>query len=133
MAARIRMKKMGRSHRPYYRIVAIDSHSPQSGRVLEELGTYDPMISETDARVVLNGERVNYWLSVGALPTEKTAILIKKYGLNGTNLAQQKEALERLAAKRRRVIPAPKVQSAPAAPAEPQQPAEETAVEASAE
>ena len=53
MAVRIRMKQMGRAHRPYYRIVAVDSHSPQFGRVLEELGTYDPAVPETDARVTL--------------------------------------------------------------------------------
>ena len=69
MAVRIRMKQMGRAHRPYYRIVAVDSHSPQFGRVLEELGTYDPAVPETDARVTLKNERVAYWMSVGALPT----------------------------------------------------------------
>ncbi len=118
MAVRIRMKMMGRSHRPYFRIVAIDSHSPQFGRVLEELGSYDPTIPETDARVILNNERVAYWLGVGALATEKTATLIKKYGPNGTHLAQQQSALERLAAKRRRPVVQPrprKVEEAPVA------------------
>lgn len=116
MAVRIRMKMMGRAHRPYFRIVAIDSHSPQFGRVLEELGSYDPMVPETDARVILNNERVAYWLSVGALPTEKVGTLIKKYGPNGTCLAQQQAALERLASKKRRVVVQPrprKVEEAP--------------------
>ena len=48
MAVRIRMKMMGRKHRPYFRIVAIDSRQPRDGRVLEELGTYDPMVKNTD-------------------------------------------------------------------------------------
>ena len=80
MAVRIRMKKLGRTHRPFYRICAMDSRAPRDGRALEELGHYDPMVPETDARVVLNRERVDYWLSVGALPTDKVKILIKKYG-----------------------------------------------------
>ena len=52
MAVRIRMKKMGRKHRPFFRICAMDSRRPRDGRVLEELGTYDPMVPETDARAV---------------------------------------------------------------------------------
>ncbi len=96
MAVRIRMKKMGRKHRPFFRICATDARSPRDGRVIEELGTYDPMIAETDARVTLNIERLQYWLGVGAQPSEKVAVLIKKYGPNGTHLQQQKEAVERL-------------------------------------
>ncbi|NMC19886.1 MAG: 30S ribosomal protein S16 [Thermogutta sp.] len=94
------MKKMGRKHRPFFRICATDARSPRDGRVIEELGTYDPMIPETDARVTLNGERIQYWLGVGAQPSEKVAVLIKKYGPNGTHLQQQKEAVERLQQKR---------------------------------
>jgi len=100
VAVRIRMKKMGRKHRPFFRICATDARSPRDGRVIEELGTYDPMIAETDARVTLNIERIQYWLGVGALPSEKVAVLIKKYGPNGTHLQQQKEAVERLQQKR---------------------------------
>ena len=100
MAVRIRMKKMGRKHRPFFRICATDARSPRDGRVIEELGTYDPMIAETDARVTLNIERIQYWLGVGAQPSEKVAVLIKKYGPNGTHLQQQKEAVERLQQKR---------------------------------
>ncbi len=85
------MKKMGRKHRPFFRICATDARSPRDGRVIEELGTYDPMIAETDARVTLNIERLQYWLGVGAQPSEKVAVLIKKYGPNGTHLQQQKE------------------------------------------
>jgi small subunit ribosomal protein S16 len=73
------MKLMGRKHRPYYRIVAIDSRQPRDGRVLEELGAYDPMVPNTDERVRLKPERVKYWMSVGALPSEKVAVLLKKY------------------------------------------------------
>lgn len=79
MAVRIRMKMMGRKHRQYFRIVAIDSRQPRDGRVLEELGSYDPEVKDTDARVVLKPERIKYWLSVGALPSEQVAIFLKKY------------------------------------------------------
>jgi len=105
VAVRIRMKKLGRRHRPFYRICAMDSRAPRDGRVLEELGTYDPMVPDVDARAVLNGERVKYWLSVGAQPTEKVGVLIKKYGPEGTCLDKQKAALDRLAQMRRRPEP----------------------------
>ena len=76
----------------------MDSRAPRDGRVIEELGHYDPMVRETDARAVLNAERIDYWMGVGALPTEKVAVLIKKYGTNGSHLEKQREAQERLAA-----------------------------------
>ena len=60
------MKKMGRSHQPFFRICAVDKRAPRDGRVLEELGTYDPRVPETDARAILKAERVDYWMSVGA-------------------------------------------------------------------
>jgi small subunit ribosomal protein S16 len=94
------MKKLGRSHCPYFRICATDKRAPRDGRVLEELGTYDPRVPETDARAILKADRVDYWLGVGALPSEKVSVLIKKYGTNGTHVAAQKAALERLAAPR---------------------------------
>jgi small subunit ribosomal protein S16 len=90
------MKKMGRSHQPFFRICAVDKRAPRDGRVLEELGTYDPLVPETDARALFNAERVDYWIGVGAQPSENVAILIKKYGTNGTHVAAQKSALEKL-------------------------------------
>jgi small subunit ribosomal protein S16 len=73
------MKLMGRKHRPYFRIVAIDHHQPRDGRVIEELGTYDPMVKDKTKRVTLNAERITYWQSVGALTSDKVAVLIKKF------------------------------------------------------
>ena len=73
------MKRMGRKHRPYFRIVAIDSREPRDGRTLEELGTYDPMVANKDNRITLKADRVKYWMSVGALPTEKVQALIAKH------------------------------------------------------
>jgi len=105
VAVRIRMKKLGRRHRPFYRICATDARRPRDGRVLEELGTYDPLVPETDARAILNGERIKYWLSVGAQPSEKVQVLIKKYGAEGSHLDAQRQALDRLAQSRRRTEP----------------------------
>jgi len=79
MAVRIRMKRLGRKHRPYFRIVAIDARQPRDGRTLEELGTYDPMVKNTDERVRLKPDRIKYWISVGALPSEKVEVLLRKY------------------------------------------------------
>ena len=96
MAVRIRMKRMGRTHRPFYRVCAMDGRSPRDGRVIEELGYYDPMVKETDARAILNRDRIDYWLGVGAQPSDKVKVLIKKYGSSGTHLEAQNAALERL-------------------------------------
>jgi small subunit ribosomal protein S16 len=122
------MKMMGRKHRPYFRICAMDSRVPRDGRVLEELGTYDPMVPYEDARAVLNGERVQYWLGVGAQPTEKVRVLIKKYGPSGTRLEKQKAALDRLVQDRRRPAPppaAPRAEPEEAPEAAPEETAEE--------
>jgi small subunit ribosomal protein S16 len=79
VAVRIRMKMLGRKHRHYFRIVAIDGRQPRNGRVIEELGSYDPTVKNTDERVRLKPDRVKYWMSVGAKPSEKVAVLLKKY------------------------------------------------------
>jgi small subunit ribosomal protein S16 len=87
---------MGRHKRPFFRVCAIDSRRPRDGKVIEELGYYDPMVRDVDARAMLNGERIAYWLSVGAQPSERCAVLIKKYGAGGTHTEQQQAAMERL-------------------------------------
>jgi len=76
----------------------MDSRSPRDGKAIERLGYYDPMVSEKDARVKLNNERVAYWLSVGAQPTEKVKVLIDKYGPEGTHLEAQAQAIARVSA-----------------------------------
>lgn len=96
MAVAIRMKRMGRKHRAFYRICATDRRSPRDGRVIEELGTYDPCVPDTDARCLINGPRIEYWLSVGAQPSDAVRILLKKYGPNGTRLKEMELARARL-------------------------------------
>lgn len=124
MAVKIRLKRMGRTHRPFYRVCAMDSRTPRDGRVIEELGHYDPMVPDTDARAILNKERIDHWLSVGAKPSDNVRTLIKKYGTDGTHLQQQEQALQRLAAKK-------PVEIAPVPPA-PEPAAEEPAAEETA-
>jgi small subunit ribosomal protein S16 len=75
------MKAMGRRHRPFYRICAMDARAPRDGRTIEELGHYDPMVKNRDARTVLNVNRIRYWLSVGAQPSEKVQALLKRQGV----------------------------------------------------
>jgi small subunit ribosomal protein S16 len=124
VAVAIRMKRMGRKHREYYRICATDRRNPRDGRVIEELGTYDPHVPETDARCTLNGARVDYWVGVGAQPSDAVRVLIKKYGTNGTHLQQMEAARARL--KLPKIVPdagppafVPEVQQPEAPPAEP--------------
>ena len=57
----------------------MDARAPRDGKAIEELGFYDPMVRDVDARAVLNGDRIDYWLGVGAEPSEKVTVLIKKY------------------------------------------------------
>lgn len=90
------MKKMGRKHRAFFRICATDKRSPRDGRVIEAIGTYDPSVSETDARCTFDHGRLQHWLSVGALPSNNVKVLIKKYGPNGTHIKAMEEARARL-------------------------------------
>ncbi|MCA8986795.1 MAG: 30S ribosomal protein S16 [Planctomycetaceae bacterium] len=79
MSVRIRMKKMGRTHRPFFRICVMDARSPRDGKTIEDVGSYDPMVRDKSQRVSMKLDRIDYWLSVGALPTEKVEVLIRKF------------------------------------------------------
>jgi len=96
VAVAIRMKRMGRKNRAFYRICATDRRSPRDGRVIEVLGTYDTSVPDTDARCLLDNDRVAYWLSVGAQPSDAVRVLVKKYGKNGTRLKEMEQARAKL-------------------------------------
>ena len=81
MAVVIRMKRMGKRNRPFYRIGVCDSRAPRDGRVIENLGTYDPFIEDDAKKTVLKKDRIEYWLGVGARPSEKVSVLFKKAGI----------------------------------------------------
>lgn len=110
MSVRIRMTRIGRKHRPFYRIVVIDRQKAREGKAIEEVGQYDPMIKDKAARVKLNMERIEYWQSVGALPSDRVATLIKKVKNNRWTAQGSAPALT--------------PQKAPAAPAAAEAPAE---------
>ena len=79
MAVRIRMKQMGRTHRHFYRIVAIDHRQPRDGRAIEELGTYDPHVADKEKSVTLRPARIKYWKSVGARASEHCEAIFKNH------------------------------------------------------
>ena len=89
MSVRIRMKRMGRKHRPFYRVCIMDRQRARDGEAIEEVGFYDTSVPNKEKRVSLNMERIEYWLSVGAQPSEKVNALINKVkkGKFGTALA----------------------------------------------
>ena len=79
----LRLKRMGRRHRPFYRINAMDKRAPRDGRVIEHLGWYDP-IAPDDRQLSVKIDRVDYWLSVGAQPSRTVASLLKRVGCDPT-------------------------------------------------
>ncbi len=86
------MKQMGRAHRHYYRIVAIDGRQPRDGKVIEELGTYDPHVADKTARVTLIPSRIKYWQSVGAKATDQCQVLFNKFMTKFEEVEAQKIA-----------------------------------------
>ena len=80
LAVKIRMKRFGRRNFSAFRINAVDSRASRNGRVIEELGSYDPH-GDDATKVKMDLERVKYWLSVGAQPSETVATFLKKAGL----------------------------------------------------
>ena len=79
MALKIRLSRGGAKKRPFYRIVVADSRSPRDGRFIERLGTYNPMIAkDKDDRVILKEDRIKYWLSQGAKPSDRVARFLGK-------------------------------------------------------
>lgn len=81
MSVKIRMTRGGAKKRPYYRIVVADLRSPRDGRFIEKIGSYDPMLPKDRERVVLDVERVKYWLGQGAQPSDRCASFFTKAGL----------------------------------------------------
>jgi small subunit ribosomal protein S16 len=77
---------MGRSNRAYFRLNAIDSRAPRDGRVIEELGSYDPRAKDAAKQFVAKLDRCKHWLDVGAVPSETVSSLLKKSGLDHKHL-----------------------------------------------
>ncbi|WP_439141529.1 30S ribosomal protein S16 [Pseudooctadecabacter sp.] len=85
MAMKIRLARGGSKKRPFYRIVAADSRMPRDGRYVEKLGTYNPLLAkDSEERVKMDMERVQYWLDQGAQPTDRISRFLEAAGVAET-------------------------------------------------
>jgi ribosomal protein S16 len=86
MAVKLRLKRQGRKNHPFYRLNAINSQTPRDGRVIEELGFYDPLNKDKAKQFVAKLDRCTHWLNVGAIPSETVSSLLKKSGIEHKSL-----------------------------------------------
>ena len=136
MAVKIRLKRLGKIRAPYYRIVVADSRTKRDGRVIEEIGKYHP--TEEPSFIEVDSERAQYWLSVGAQPTEQVTAILKITGDWGTfkgdkdakstlKVAGEKVAFEADSSKKSVIKPKVEKKEAPAEEASVETPAEDAA------
>ncbi|MCJ2193304.1 30S ribosomal protein S16 [Kaistella montana] len=136
MAVKIRLKRFGKIRAPFYRVVVMDSRTRRDGRAIEEIGKYHP--TEEPSFIEIDSERAQYWLSVGAQPTEQVAALLKitgdwqkfkgESGAEGT--LKSKSEKEAFVAPEKDSVILPEEPKQEEAPAESEQPAEAPAEEA---
>ncbi|MGB7318343.1 MAG: 30S ribosomal protein S16 [Planktotalea sp.] len=132
MSMKIRLARGGSKKRPFYRIVAADSRMPRDGRYVEKLGTYAPLLpKDSEDRVKMDAERIAYWLSKGAQPTERVQRMLEAAGIspkternNPTKGTPGKKAAARVEEKAAKAAAAAEAAAAPA-----EAPAEEAAAE----
>ena len=133
MSVRIRLSRGGSKKRPFYKVVAADQRAPRDGRFIERLGSYNPMLPKEHAdRFVVDVERVKYWLSKGAQPTERLEKMLSALGLVNAPATREQpkksapkaKALERIKEKEEKAAAA-----AAAAAAQAEAPAEEASAE----
>ncbi|MCC6661127.1 MAG: 30S ribosomal protein S16 [Phycisphaerales bacterium] len=108
---RIRMQRLGRIHKPFYRISAIDQRTRRDGRVIEQLGWYDPVSKDAATQIKLDEERCRYWLAKGAQPSDTVRDVFAKRKLIPTGPWEKTRS-------RQRDIAKAKAEAAAAAPAE---------------
>ena len=77
--SKIRLRRMGQIHAPFYRVIVADSRSPRNGRFIEEIGTYNPCVEPSEIKI--DAEKAKQWIANGAQPTETVAKLLKKAGI----------------------------------------------------
>ncbi|MDX1785484.1 MAG: 30S ribosomal protein S16 [Roseovarius sp.] len=133
MAMKIRLARGGSKKRPFYRIVASDSRMPRDGSFIEKLGTYNPLLpKDSEERVKMDMERVQYWLSKGAQPTDRISRMLEAAGVvpkkersNPKKGTPGKKATDRAEEKAAKAAAAAEAANAPAADA----PADDAAAE----
>ena len=144
MSMKIRLARGGSKKRPFYRIVAADSRMPRDGRFIERLGTYNPLLAkDSEERVKMNVERIQYWIGHGAQPTDRIQRMLEAAGVvpaktrsNPQSAIPGEKAKKRAEEKAAKVIAAAEAAAAPApAPVEVvvEEPAAEVAEEAAVE
>ena len=137
MALKIRLARGGSKKRPYYRIVVADVNAPRDGRFIEKLGTYNPLLpKDSEDRVKMNVERVQYWLGQGAQPTDRIARMLEAAGVvekkersNPTKAKPGKKAQERAEERAAKAAAAEEAANAPAEEPVAEAAAEEAAAE----
>ena len=95
MSVKIRMTRMGRRHRPFFRINAVESKTPRDGRILEKLGHFDPIEKNPEKQLVIDLERVKFWMGKGAIPTDTVAEMLVKQGVPCPMLAAKQARRDR--------------------------------------
>jgi small subunit ribosomal protein S16 len=131
MAMKIRLARGGSKKRPFYRIVAADSRMPRDGRFIEKLGTYNPLLpKDSEDRIKMNVERIQYWLDQGAKPTDRISRFLEAAGtVEKTERNNPKKAEPGKKAQERAEEKAAAAAEASAAPAEEEAPVEEVVAE----
>lgn len=83
MAVRLRLMRIGKTNRPAYRVCAVDARKPRGGAYLEKIGTYDPFVEDDKKKVTIDKERAEYWLGVGAQPSETVLSFLRQAEVSG--------------------------------------------------
>ncbi len=131
MALKIRLARGGAKKRPFYRIVVAEASSPRDGRYVERVGTYNPMVpKDHDQRLIINGERITFWLGKGAKPTERVQKMLASAGLMAAPVLRDQP--KKSAPGKKRAEREAEAAEAAAAAAAAEAPVEEAAVEAAA-
>ncbi len=106
MSLKIRLARGGAKKKPFYSIVVADSRSPRDGRFIEKVGTYNPILTDEESRVVLKLDRIQEWMGKGAQPTDRVARFLDKAGVmtrqarNNPNKAKPGKKMEERAAEK---------------------------------
>jgi len=104
LVVRLRLKRFGRRNRPFWRLYACDNRVARDGAMIEHLGNYDPLAKSAEEQLKFDGERIQYWISVGAQPSEVVWSLIKRQGIE----VPKKEKQKRVRKKKPRAFEPPK-------------------------
>lgn len=89
MAVKLRLTRMGRRNRPFFRLNAVDSRTPRDGKIIEKLGHYDPIEKDETKQLVLKRDRIEFWLSQGAVPSDTVSEILARNGIK-TKYAEEK-------------------------------------------